>query len=89
MAIIMVSILTIYTNAAVIMIMAIAFINKFTHCMSIATKTMTNFLKKFKKTLFQDDRKRTQMSNFRFSFKNRSFFIILPTKCISLDCTAS
>ena len=85
----MVSIITIYINAAVIMTMTIVVIKIFTHYISIATKTMTKFLKKFKKTLFQDDKKRTQMSNFRFSFKNRSFFIILPIKCISLDCTAS
>ena len=48
----MVSIITIYTNAAVIMTMAIVAIKKFTHCMSIVTKTMTKFLKKFKKTIF-------------------------------------
>ena len=48
----MVSIITIYTNAAVIMTMAIVVIKKFTHCMSIATKTMTEFLKKFKKDNF-------------------------------------
>ena len=40
MAMIMVSIITIYTNAAVIMAMAIVVIKKITHCMSIATKTM-------------------------------------------------
>ena len=69
----MVSIITIYTNAAVIMTMTIVVIvKKFTHYMTIATKTMTKFLKKF---------------NFHFSFKNRSFFIILPTKFISLNCT--
>ena len=48
----MVSITTIYTNAAVIMTIAIVVIKKFTHCMSIATKTMTTFLNKFKKTIF-------------------------------------
>ena len=48
----MVSITTIYTNAAVIMTMTIAVIKKFTHYMSIATKTMTKFFKKFKKTFF-------------------------------------
>ena len=48
----MVSIITIYTNAAVIMTMAIVVINKFMHFMRIATKTMTKFLKKFKKTIF-------------------------------------
>ena len=87
----MFSIITIYTNAAVIMTMAIVVIKKFTYYMSIATKTMIKFLKSFKKTfllLFQHD-KRTQKFNFRFSFKNRSFFIILPTKFISLNCTAS
>ena len=45
----MVSII-IYANAAVTM--AIVVIKKFTNCMSIATKTMTKFLKKFKKTIF-------------------------------------
>ena len=48
----MVSIITIYTNAAVIMTMTIAVIKKFTHCMSITMKTITKFLKKFKKTIF-------------------------------------
>ena len=52
MAVIMVSIITIYTNSAVIMTTTIVVIKKFTHCMSIATKTMTKFLKKFKKTIF-------------------------------------
>ena len=51
-AIIMVSIIAIYTNAAVIMTMAIVAIKKFTHYMSIATKTMTKFPKKFRKTNF-------------------------------------
>ena len=50
MAIIMFSIITIYTNAAVIMTIVIVVIKKFTHYMSIATKTMTKFLKK--KTIF-------------------------------------
>ena len=45
----MFSIRTIYKNAAVIMTMAIVVIKKFTHYMSIATKTMTKFLKSFKK----------------------------------------
>ena len=40
----MFSIITIYTNAAVIMTTAIVVIKKFTHYMSIATKTMTKFL---------------------------------------------
>ena len=48
----MFSIITIYTNAAVIMTMAIAVIKKFTHYMSIATKTMTKFLKSLKKYNF-------------------------------------
>ena len=48
----MVSIITIYTNTAVIMTMVIVAIKKFKHCMSIAIKTMTKFLKKFKKTIF-------------------------------------
>ena len=78
-------------NVAVIMTMIIVVIKKFTHYMSIGTKT-DKISKKFKKRqfllLFQHD-KRTQKFNFRFSFKNRSFFIILPTKFISLNCTAS
>ena len=45
----MVSIITIYTNAAVIMAMAIVVIKKFTHYMSIATKAMIKFLKSLKK----------------------------------------
>ena len=47
----MVSIITIYTNAAMIMTATIAVIKKFTHCMGTATKTMT-ISKKFKKTIF-------------------------------------
>ena len=84
----MVSIITIYTNSAVIMTTTIVVIEKFTHCMSIATKTMTKSLKRQFLLLFQDD-KRTQKFNFRFSFKNRGFFIILPCKFISFNCTAS
>ena len=63
------------------MTMTIVVIKKFTHYMSIATKTMTKFLESLKK----------EHKNliFAFSFKNRSFFIILPTKFISLNCTAS
>ena len=34
------------------MIMTMVVIKKITHYMSIATKTMTKFLKKFKKTIF-------------------------------------
>ena len=45
----MFSIITIYTNAAVIVTMAIVVIKIFTHYMSIATKTMTEFLKSLKK----------------------------------------
>ena len=48
----MFSIITIYTNAAVIMTTAIVVIKKFTHYMSIATKTMTKFLKSLKKDSF-------------------------------------
>ena len=48
MAIIMVSIITIYITVAVIMTMAIVVIKKFMHFMCIATKTMTRLLKKFK-----------------------------------------
>ena len=43
---------TIYPNAAVIMTMAIVVIKKFTHYMSVATKTMIKFLKSFKKDNF-------------------------------------
>ena len=48
----MASIITIYTNAAVIMTLAIVVIKKSTHYMSIATKTMLNFLKSLKKYNF-------------------------------------
>ena len=48
----MVSIITNYTNAAVIMTITIVVIKKFTHYMSIATKTITKFLKSFKKDNF-------------------------------------
>ena len=48
----MASIITIYTNAAVIMTLAIVVIKKSTHYMSIATKTMLNFLKSLKKDNF-------------------------------------
>ena len=41
----MFSIITMYTNAAVIMTMANVVIKTFMHYMSIATKTMTKFLK--------------------------------------------
>ena len=47
----MFSIITIYKNAAVIMTMAIVVIKKFTHYMSIASKTMTKFLKSLKKNI--------------------------------------
>ena len=45
-------IITIYTNAAVIMTTAIVVIKKFPHYMSIAAKTMTKFLKSLKKHKF-------------------------------------
>ena len=48
----MVSIIPIYTNAAVIITMAAIVIKKFTHYMSIATKTMIKFLKSLKKDNF-------------------------------------
>ena len=48
----MFSIITIYTNAAVIMTTTIVVIKKFKHYMSIATKTMTKFLKSLKKDNF-------------------------------------
>ena len=41
----MISIITIYSYTTVIMTMAIAVIKKFTHYMSIVTKTTTKFLK--------------------------------------------
>ena len=77
----MFSIITVFTNAAVIMTMAIVVIKKFTHYMSIATKTMAKFLKSLKKE--------HKSLIFAFSFKNRSFFIILSTEFISLNCSAS
>ena len=91
-AIIMFWIITIYTNAAVIMTMAIVVIKKFTHYISIATKTMTKFPKSFKKynfCCFFNMIKEHNSLIFAFSFKNRSFFIILSTKFINLNCTAS
>ena len=88
----MFSIITIYTNAAVIMTMTTVVIKKIMHYMSIATKTMTKFLKKFKKynfCCFFNMIKEHKSLIFTFSFKNRNFFIILPSKFISLNCTAS
>ena len=72
------------------MTMAIV-IKKFMHYMSIATKTMIKLLKSLKKTIFvafRDD-KRTQSLTFAFPLKIEAFFIILPTKFINLNCTAS
>ena len=88
----MFSSITIYTNAAVIMTMAIVVFKKFTHYMSIATKTMIKFLKRSKKDnccCFFNMIKEHKSLIFAFSFKNRSFLNILPTKFISLNCTAS
>ena len=82
-------IIAIYTNAAVIMTMAIVVIKKLTHYMSIATKTMTKFLKSLKKDNLCRFFNMVKELNFRFSFKNRGFFIILPTKFISSNCTVS
>ena len=50
----MFSIITIaaYTNATVIMTTAVVVIKKFTHYLSIATKTITKFLKSLKKDNF-------------------------------------
>ena len=87
----MVSIINIYTNAAVIMTMTIVVIKKFMHFMSIATKTMTKFPKSLKKDnfcCFFNMIKEHKSLIFAFSFKNRSFFVILPTKFISINCTA-
>ena len=88
----MFSIITIYTNAAVIMTTAIVVIKKFMHYMSIATKTITKFLKSFKKTVFVaffNMIKEHKSLIFAFPLKIEAFFIILPTKFISLNCTAS
>ena len=85
----MFSIIAIYTNAAVIMTMAIVVIKKLTHYMSIATKNMTKFLKSLKKDKLCCFFNMIKELNFRFSFKNRGFFIIQPTKFISLNCTVS
>ena len=77
------------------MIMTMVGIEKFTYCMSmIATKTITKFLKnRFKKTIFvaffQDDKKEYKNLICTFPLKNRRFFIILTTKFISLNYTAS
>ena len=60
--------------------------------MSIATKTMTKFLKKFKKTIFVVFFKMIKEHKsliFAFPLKIKAFFIILSTKFISLNCTAS
>ena len=59
--------------------------------MSIATKTMIKFLKSLKKTFFFyfSDDKRTQSLVFAFPLKIEAFSVILPTKFISLNCTAS
>ena len=87
----MVSIINIYTNAAVIMTMTTVVIKKFMHFMSIATKTMTKFLKSLKKDnfcCFFNMIKEHKSLIFAFSFKNRSFFVILPTKFISINYTA-
>ena len=56
-----------------------------------ATKTITKFLKnKFKFLLiFQDDKKECKSLICTFPLKNRRFFIILLTKLINLNCTAS
>ena len=48
----MVLIISVNTNAAVIMSITIVVIKKFMHYMSIATKTITKFLKRFKKDNF-------------------------------------
>ena len=76
------------------MIMTMVVIKKFTYCSSMfASKTITKFLKnKFKNTIFvafQDDKKEYKSLICTFPLKNRRFFIILPTKFISLNCTAS
>ena len=75
------------------MIMTMVVIKKFTYCMSMfETKTIATFLKnKLKKRtllLFQDDKKECKRLIWAFPLKNRRFLIILPTKFISLNCTA-
>ena len=88
----MASITTIYTNAAVIMTMAIVVIKIFAHYMSIVTKTMTKFLKSFKKDnfcCFFNMIKERKSLIFTFPLKVEAFFIIQPTKFISLTCTVS
>ena len=85
-------IIAIYTNAAVIMTMTIVVTKTFTHCMSIAIKTMTKFLKCLKKDnfcCFFNMIKERKSLIFVFCFKNKNFFIILAAKFISLNCTAS
>ena len=88
----MVSVINVYTNAAVIMTMAIVVIKKFMHYMSIATKTMIKFLRSLKKDnfccIFKMIKERKSLF-FTFPLKIEAFFIILPTKFISLNCTAS
>ena len=83
----MISIITIYSYTAVIMTMAIAVIKKFTHNMSIVTKTTTKFLNNF--CCFFNMIKEHKSLIFAFPLKMEAFFIILPTKFISLNCTAS
>ena len=74
------------------MTMAIVVIIKFTHYMSIVIKTMTKSLKSFKKDnicCFFNMIKEHKSSIFAFPLKIEAFFIILPAKFISLNCTAS
>ena len=72
------------------MIMTMGVIKRFKYCISMfSNKTITKFLKtKFKKTIF-DDEKECKSLICTFPLKNRRFFIILPAKFISLNCTAS
>ena len=76
------------------MIITMVVIKKITYCMGMfATKTITKFLKsKFKRQfllLFQDDKEECKSLISTFPLKNKRFFIILPTRFISLNCTAS
>ena len=43
----------------------------------------------FMTIFFQDDKKEYKSLIYTFPLKNRRFFIILPTKFIGLNCTAS
>ena len=77
---IIISIISIYTNAAVIMAMTIVVILKIMHYMSIATKAITKFLKKFKKDNF--------CCFFKMIKEHKSLIFAFPLKieALSLFC---